>query len=283
MTFYTWSSSQFSQYGTKVTVSTARDALSVLDGILDNETELPIMEHTTDTAGYTYIIFALFDLLGLKFSPRLKDMADRALYKTDKNKKYPRLNRRIAGTINEALILSHWDDFLRVAGSLKLGWVSASLFVSKLQANPRQNSLGKALQEYGKLLHSIHILRSLKDKKFRHKIQKQLNKGEALHKLRLFLFFANQGKITRKYEEAQNNQALCLNLLTNIVVAWNTVYMEEVIKQLRSEGMKIKKSTISQVSPARYDNINPYGKYTLDVEQEYTPGHLRPLREVQND
>jgi len=37
-------------YATRVIPATVRDATYVLDGILDNETELPIVEHTTDTA-----------------------------------------------------------------------------------------------------------------------------------------------------------------------------------------------------------------------------------------
>lgn len=49
--------------------STTRDATYVLDAILDNETELPIAEHTTDTAGYTDLVFGLFDLVGLQFAP----------------------------------------------------------------------------------------------------------------------------------------------------------------------------------------------------------------------
>jgi TnpA family transposase len=53
VTFYTWSSDQLSQYGTKVASSTIRDSTYVLDEILNNETELPIPEHTTDTAGFT--------------------------------------------------------------------------------------------------------------------------------------------------------------------------------------------------------------------------------------
>jgi Tn3 transposase DDE domain-containing protein len=48
---------------------------------------------------------------------------------------------RIKGTIRQEFILRHWDDLLRLAGSLKLGWVTASLFISKLQAYPRQNVL----------------------------------------------------------------------------------------------------------------------------------------------
>lgn len=65
LTYYTWTSDQYSQFGTKVVSSTIRDATYVLDEILDNETELTILEHTTDTAGFTYLVFGLFDLLGL--------------------------------------------------------------------------------------------------------------------------------------------------------------------------------------------------------------------------
>jgi len=56
ITFYSWSSDQFSQYGTKVISSTIRDATYVLDEILNNETDLTIVEHTTDTAGFTVIL-----------------------------------------------------------------------------------------------------------------------------------------------------------------------------------------------------------------------------------
>jgi TnpA family transposase len=55
---------QFSQYRSKPIPSTVREATYVLDGILDNETELPIAEHTSDTAGYTDLVFSLFNLLG---------------------------------------------------------------------------------------------------------------------------------------------------------------------------------------------------------------------------
>jgi hypothetical protein len=81
VTFYTWTSDQFSLYGGKAIAATVRDATYVLDEILANETELPILEHTTDTSGYTEIVFALFDLLGLTFTPRIKDLADQQLYK----------------------------------------------------------------------------------------------------------------------------------------------------------------------------------------------------------
>ena len=44
VTFYTWTSDQFSQYGAKPIASPLRDATYVLDEILGNETELQILE-----------------------------------------------------------------------------------------------------------------------------------------------------------------------------------------------------------------------------------------------
>jgi Tn3 transposase DDE domain len=41
-----------------------------------------------------------------------------------------------------------------------------------------------------------------------------------------FLTVRDKGVIRRKQEEAQTNQAMCLNLVTNAVVVWNTVYMQ---------------------------------------------------------
>lgn len=218
VTFYTWTSDQFSQYGAKVIPTTVRDATYVRDEILDNETELNLVEHTTDTAGYTEIVFALFDLLGFQFSPRIRDLGTQQLYRLGREPRYPYLDARLKGSFDHALILSRWDDLLRVAGSLKLGWVTASLLIGKLQAYPRRNPLARALQEYGRLIKTLFILRYLDDETLRRRIHSQLNKGEALHAPRRFLVIAHEGKIRRKDQEEQQDQAGCLNLLTNAVV-----------------------------------------------------------------
>jgi TnpA family transposase len=254
-----------------------RDATFVLDEILDNETELPILEHTTDTAGYTEIVFALFDLLGLQFSPRIRDLGDQRLYRLDRSKTYQNLEPRLKGRIRRDLILRHWDDLLRVSGSLKRGWVTASLLISRLQSYRRQNALTRALQEYGRLVKTVFILRYLESEQLRRRINTQLNKGESLHSLREFLFFAHRGKIRRRQEEEQVHQATCLNLLTNSVIAWNTVYMSAAIERLRIEGHPIQEADLAHLSPCRYEHINPYGKYGFEAK-DLGGAKLRPLR-----
>jgi TnpA family transposase len=279
ITFYTWTSDQFSQYGTKVISSTVRDATYVLDEILDNETELSIVEHTTDTAGYTDLVFALFDLLGMQFSPRIRDLGDRRLYRLKHDTtRYPTLDVRLTGRIDVARLAQHWDKFLRVAGSLKQGHVTASLLVSRLQAYPRQNQLTKLLQEYGRLIKTIFMLRYLEDEAFRRRIHTQLNKGERLHQLRKFLFFVWDGVITQKYAEEQVNQAGCLNVLTNAVIVWNTVYLQAALEALRHEGFPVRDEDLVHLSPTRFAHIHRYGKYVFDMEAARRRAGLRPLR-----
>ena len=278
VTFYSWTSDQFSQYGTKATVSTVRDSTYVLDEILDNETELPILEHTTDTAGYTELVFALFDLLGLQFSPRIRDLGGQRLYRAPGDYGYRHIESLLSGTIKTDKIVGRWDDMLRVVGSLKLGWVTASLFLNKLTSFPQQNDLAGSFAEYGRMVKTLFILRYLMNQPYRRKINHQLNKGERLHDLRRFLFFAHQGAVRQRHEENLTNQASCLNLITNAVVTWNTIYMEAAINQLRTEGHFFTDEDVRRLSPTRYEHVNPYGIYPFDIERESKRVHLRPLR-----
>ncbi len=253
LTFYSWTSDQLSQYGSKPVIITARDATYVLDAILGNETELAILEHTTDTAGATEIIFALFDLLGLRFTPRLRDIGSRRLYRSGAIDlhNYPRLQPHITGRINRQRVLDWWDEMLRAAGSMKLGHVTASLLVQKLQAYPQQNALAQALQEYGRLVRTLHVLRWYANNEDRRRVMR----GEELV-----------------------NQASCLNLVTNAVIVWNTVYMAEAVAQLKREGYPVHESDLAHIWPTRYEHINVYGRYHFNIEEARRRKGLRPLR-----
>ncbi len=110
---------------------------------------------------------------------RGRDLGDQRLFRVDRQQRHPHLGPLLNGRINRDRILRHWDDLLRVAGSLKRGWVTSSLLIGKLQSYPRKNRLTRALQEYGRLIKTIFILRYLDSEDYRRRIQAQLNKGEA--------------------------------------------------------------------------------------------------------
>ena len=281
MTFYTWTSDQFSQYGTKVIPATVRDATYVLDEILDNETELPILEHTTDTAGYTEIVFALFDLLGLQFSPAdPRPGRPAALSARPPEATYRHLGPLLKGRIRRDRILDHWDDLLRVAGSLKRGWVTASLLIGKLQSYPppeRPDPGPAGVRPAGQ--DALHPALPGERGSYRRRISVPAQQGGVAARPAgvpvLRQPGAGSGGSRRR---SRRNQARCLNLVTNAVIAWNTVYMAAVIDRLRTKGKPVHEEDLAHLSPARYEHINPYGKYRFEVEEGLSRTRLRPLR-----
>ena len=213
------------------------------------------------------------------FSPRLRDLGDRQLYKLKTDPTIsPLLDARLTGRIDLTRLLEGWDDLARVAGSLKRGYVTASLLISRLQAYPRQGQLTKLLQEYGRLIKTIFVRRDLEDEALRQRVHTQLNKGEKLHDLRKFLFFAREGVVRQKYEEGQANQAGCLNLLTNAVIVWNTVSMQAALEAIRQEGYPVQEEDLAHLWPIRFAHIHRYGKYAFNVEAARARVGLRPLK-----
>lgn len=70
-------------------------------------------------------------LLGFRFAPRIRDLADKRLFVPGKPGDYPAL---IGGKVNAKPIRAHWDEILRLATSIRQGTVTvtASLMLRKL-------------------------------------------------------------------------------------------------------------------------------------------------------
>jgi TnpA family transposase len=161
---------------------------------------------------------------------------------------------------------------------MKLGHVTASLLVQQLQAYPQQNALAQALQEYGRLVRTLHVLRWYANTEDRRRVMRQLNKGEALHDLRASLMIANKGQLRRTRGDELVNQASCLHLVTNAVILWNTVYIAEAIAQLKREGYPVNESDLAHIWPTRYAHLNVYGRSHFNMEEARERKGLRPLR-----
>jgi TnpA family transposase len=116
---------QHTTHGTKIIVATKREAHYVLDGILGNAADTPISEHASDTHGVTLVNFGLFDLLGLQLSPRIRDLGKITLYRAGPESQvksaFPLAGPLLTRRANLDPLAGHWDDLLRLAGSLKFG------------------------------------------------------------------------------------------------------------------------------------------------------------------
>ena len=259
---YTHVSDQHSTFGTKVIAATAPESPYALDGILGNQTDLPVTEHATDTAGATLANFALFDLVDLQLSPRIRDLGKITLYRTGPRanftSRYPSAGHLLTRRLNEDLITDMWGDLLRVAASVKRGHATAALVVGKLCSSKRQqNALAAAIKEYGALRRTVYAARYLADETYRRRIGRQLNKGENLHALKRSLAYANEGALRRRYHEQQAEQMWCLTIATNAVVTWTTEYNGLAVTALRRTGLDIDNAVLAHIWPAHHENIHP--------------------------
>lgn len=106
-----------------------RDSIYILAGLVEQQTSL---QPQADTAGASDVVVGLFCLLGCQYSPRLADIGGARFWRIDPNADYGPLDRlsRHPGTIER--IARHWEDMLRIAGSLKLGIIGAAELVRSL-------------------------------------------------------------------------------------------------------------------------------------------------------
>jgi len=276
-TIYRFISDQFSSFYTKVINTNARDAVHVIDGLLHHETDLAIEEHYTDTAGYTDQVFGLTHLLGFRFAPRLRDLADSKLYTIGKASDFPKLEKLLRGQINIKIIQKNYDDVLRLAHSIREGSVSASLIMGKLGSYARQNGLATALREMGRIEKTIFILDYISSEALRRRIHRGLNKGEAMNALARAIFFGKHGELRERALQDQLQRASALNILINAISVWNTVYLSKATEFNKKKG-SLRDELLHHISPLGWEHINFLGEYTFNVKQTTSLDSLRPLR-----
>jgi len=79
-----------------------------------------------------------------------------------------------------------------------------------------------------------------------------------------------------------------MSVLTNIVLVWNTIYIQEIIKKLKNEGYEtggepLDEEDFEHISPAPFEHINRLGKYNFKAaaaadEIKLEDNGLRALR-----
>lgn len=262
-------------FSTRVISCAPREALYVLDGLLENPTTLEPREHYTDTHGFTEHLFGLCRLLGIRFMPRLKDLKDQRLYRFDRHYRFGDVDELFHGAVSVGLLREQWEPLLRVAAALKSRVTPAHVILERLTSATRSDRLSKALKALGRLEKTVYLLRYLQDGELRDRVYLQFNRGEARHALARRLFFSDQGEFrTGDYEEIMN-RATCLSLLSNAVLVWNTVKMAEVVTSLRLQGQVVRDEDLARISPLASRHVIPNGRY--DFRSPPLPdGRARP-------
>jgi TnpA family transposase len=279
ITYYNFTSDQFSGFHGIVIPGTLRDSLFILDGLLEQQTSLRPVEIMADTAGYADQVFGLFWLLGFQFSPRLADIGETRFWRLDPRADYGALNGLARQRINTTLIAQNWDDLLRVAGSLKLGRLSASELLRSFQTGGRPSTLVRAMAELGRVAKTLYLLAYIDDEAYRRRILVQLNRGEGRHSLARAIFYGQKGEVRQRYREGQEDQLGALGLVLNAIVLWNTRYLDGALDLLRDRDPNLPSEDEAHLSPLIHEHINLLGRYSFALSETLANGSLRPLRD----
>ncbi|MDJ0418584.1 Tn3 family transposase [Rhodococcus opacus] len=102
-----------------------------------------------------------------------------------------------------------------------------------------------------------------------------------MHALKRDLLYAHEGTVRARHLEQQTEQAWCLTLATNAVVAWATEYYGLALESMRAAGRRVDDEVLAHISPAHNANITFFGSIDVDIEGELAqlgPTGYRPLR-----
>ena len=92
------------------------------------------------------------------------------------------------------------------------------------------------------------------------------------------MFHGQRGELRQRYREGQEDQLGALGLVVNMIVLWNTIYMDAALKQLKAEGYLVRSEDVARLTPLRWSHINLLGRYAFSLPEAVMRGELRPLR-----
>lgn len=279
VTYYNFTSDQFTGFHAIVIPGTLRDSMFILDGLLEHQTQLQPVEVMTDTAGVSDVVFGLFWLLGYQFSPRLADLGEARFWRMDPRADYGVLQTIARARVNTNLIARNWDDLLRVAGSLHQGTISASELLRSLLRSRRPSTLARALAALGRIPKTLYMLAYIDDEQYRRRILTQLNRGEGRHSVARAVFHGQRGELRQRYREGQEDQLGALGLVVNAIVLWNTLYMDAALNQLQTPQTPVAAADVARLSPLLHHHLNFQGRYSFALTEAVAQGALRPLRD----
>lgn len=270
---YSWVSDRYPPFHAKLISATAAEAPHILDGLLYHGSKLEIREHYTDTAGAIDHVFALCRLLGFRFVPRIRDLADRRIGCFEPAVRYGAAAPLIGRPINNAIVSECWDDVVRLTASLHARTVAPSTMLGKLAGHRRQNRLDFALQELGRIERAFFTLDWLESPVLRRRCQATLNKGESEHALEAAIFAHRQGRMADRSLENQAYRASGLTLVTAAIVYWNTLYMGRAVEHLRASGSPAPDAMLTHVSPLGWRHISLTGDYLWQLAGKSGDGY----------
>lgn len=196
------------------------------------------------------------------------DFPDRRLASITASATHPGMASLFGKRIKADVIREHWDEVLRLVPVLKAGHVAPSTMLRKLAAYERQNLVDLALQEIGRIERTLFMLDWLESPELRRRCQSGLNKSEQRHVLTQAICTFRQGRMIDRTHKALQYRASGLNLVIAAIVYWNSTYIADAVRHLRTSGTAIAPERLAHTSPVGWEYIAFSGDFLWDRAAE---------------
>ena len=114
------------------------------------------------------------------------------------------------------------------------------------------------------------------DETYRRLVHTRLGTQESRHRLARKVLHGQRGELRQKYRQGQEDQLGILGLVLNVIVLWNTRYIDAALNELRQRGHHVDDADVRRLSPLADKHINVHGRYSFSTP---SPAGLRPLRD----
>lgn len=230
------------------------------------EDEIKLSLLAVDTHGYTNVAMSVAKLLGFDLCPRLRNLSEQRLFLPRGFEVPDALDLASVCNISESAIVKGWDEVLRLVASIRQGRVSAKFALEKLGSAAQGDLMHKAADQLGRLLRTLYLCDYFSNTEFRREIHTLLNRGESVHQLQRAVF---HGRVMPERGHRRDEiRAISGShiLLTNIVIAWNTLRMQSVVDRWHKEKYPIEESWIRRMGPVHFGNINFRGMLGFEIK-----------------
>ena len=245
-----------------------RQAGAAIEGVIRQDSIDDVTQIAVDTHGYTDFAMALARGAGFDLCPRLAHLRDRRLHVPVGHAVSELLKDVTDCDVRVEAIEAIWDDFVRVVASVYSGRCTAVQALSRFGSDARGQPLYDGGVHLGRLFRSIFLIDYFTPPAFRRELHHALNRGEAVHTVQRAI---HQGKIA--IELARQPHSLlavssALTLLTNAVMAWNTMHMQNALETVERLGQKpVVAEHMRRIAPTALEGINLRGTFDFPVAQ----------------
>jgi TnpA family transposase len=226
--------------------------------------------HSTDTHGFSELIFAVTHFLRVSSAPRIKNLKKQVLYMFRSRRGGDRAGWSIKPDqyVDPDSIIVAWDQVLRLIVTIKLKESTASDIFRRLNSYSRQHSLYAALKAFGRIIKTTFILRYIDDVDLRMAIENLLNRIELGNRFTRAIAVGNPHEFIAGDKEEQEIAEACNRLIKNTIVCWNYLLLEHRLDQAATDELRAEiRAAVANHSVISWGHINLLGEYDFSDEK----------------